>query len=242
MTMYTCPKGHQSAAGDYCDECGAPIAGSPDQPAAAETETETPAETTPPADAVTPCPQCGAQAAGRFCEVCGYDFLLAKIAPTPPVPVEKAEAEPTAPASPNGAATPGWRIVVTADAGYHARMQAQAEPDVEPIPFPAFCPERRFALPAGQALIGRRSRSRGIEPDIDLSGPPADPAVSHAHALLVATPDGGWSVVDLESANGTFVGETDDPIESNTPMPLGDGDAFYVGAWTKIVLRAPAAA
>jgi pSer/pThr/pTyr-binding forkhead associated (FHA) protein len=250
--MYTCPKGHQSAAGDYCDECGAPIAGAPDQPAAAGTETaaeteaaapaETPAAAEMTATAATPCPQCGAQAAGRFCEVCGYDFLLAKIAPAQRVPTEDAEAEPTATAPPNGAAAPGWRIVVTADADYHARMQAQAEPDVEPIALPAFCPERRFALPAGQALIGRRSRSRGIEPDIDLAGPPADPAVSHAHALLIAQPDGGWAVVDLESANGTFVGETDEPIESNTPTPLADGDAFYLGAWTKIVLHSPAAA
>jgi len=132
----------------------------------------------------------------------------------------------------------GWRLLVSADRVYHARMEEQAEPDSPPIPFPAFCPERRFELPPGQALIGRRSRSRGIEPDVDLSGPPADPAVSHAHALLIAQPDGTWAVVDLESANGTFVGDDPDPIESNVPKPLRDGDVIHLGAWTSLTMRA----
>jgi pSer/pThr/pTyr-binding forkhead associated (FHA) protein len=126
---------------------------------------------------------------------------------------------------------------VGADRDYHARMQAQSEPDAEPIPFPAFCPERRFSLSSGQALVGRRSRTRGIEPEIDLSGPPADPAVSHAHALLITQPDGTWAIVDLESANGTFVGDATDPIEPNVPTPLRDGDTVYVGAWTSLTLR-----
>jgi pSer/pThr/pTyr-binding forkhead associated (FHA) protein len=128
--------------------------------------------------------------------------------------------------------------VVGADPEYHARMQAQAEPGTEPIPFPAFYPERRFSLPRGQALIGRASRSRGIEPEIDLSAPPTDPAISHAHALLLAQADGAWAVVDLESANGTFVGTGNDPIEPNTPISVRDGDAIYLGAWTKLTLRA----
>jgi pSer/pThr/pTyr-binding forkhead associated (FHA) protein len=130
-----------------------------------------------------------------------------------------------------------WRLVVSADATYYARMQDEAEPDAEPINFPAFCPERRFALDGDQILIGRRSRSRGIEPQIDLSGPPEDPAVSHAHALLVPQPAGGWSVVDLDSANGTYVNDGSDPIRANEPVPLGDGDHVHLGAWTTLTLR-----
>ncbi len=114
-------------------------------------------------------------------------------------------------------------------------MRAAALPDAEPIAFPAFCPERRFTLPGTQVLIGRRSRSRGIEPDIDLTGPPEDAAVSHAHALLVSVPD-GWAVVDLDSANGTYVNDATDPIEANVPVPLGDGDRIHVGAWTTMTL------
>jgi pSer/pThr/pTyr-binding forkhead associated (FHA) protein len=135
------------------------------------------------------------------------------------------------------AGAPGWRLTVRSDAAYHARMDAQREPDTEAIPFPAFCPERRFALTGTQALIGRRSRSRGIEPEIDLSGPPGDPAVSHAHALLIAQPGGTWAVVDLESANGTYVNDGSDPIESNMPIALTDGDRVHVGSWTTITVQ-----
>jgi pSer/pThr/pTyr-binding forkhead associated (FHA) protein len=116
-------------------------------------------------------------------------------------------------------------------------MQAQREPDTEAIAFPAFCPERRFTLSGAQALIGRPSRSRGILPEIDLSGPPADPAVSHAHALFLAQPDGGWAIVDLESANGTYVNDSPDPIAPNTPTPITGGDRVHLGAWTTITLQ-----
>jgi pSer/pThr/pTyr-binding forkhead associated (FHA) protein len=133
--------------------------------------------------------------------------------------------------------TPGWSAAVDADAEYHARMQAQAEPGTDPIPLPPFVPPRRFPLDSTQALVGRRSRSRGIEPDIDLSGPPADPAVSHAHALLMAQPDGTWAVVDLDSANGTFINDENDPIPPNTPRPLNIGDRVHLGAFTTITLQ-----
>jgi hypothetical protein len=134
-------------------------------------------------------------------------------------------------------ATGPWRILVVADAAYYARMRDEAEPDAEPIALPAFCPERRFALDGSEVLIGRRSRSRGIEPQIDLSGPPEDPAVSHAHALLITQPSGGWAVVDLDSANGTYVNYGTDPIQANVPTPLDDGDRVYLGAWTRLTLR-----
>src|SRR5690606_7393285 len=50
------------------------------------------------------------------------------------------------------------------------------------------------------SLIGRLSRSRGIVPDLDISG---DPGVSRRHAQL--TTDGSrWFVEDLGSANGTY--------------------------------------
>ena len=88
-----------------------------------------------------------------------------------------------------------------------------------------------------QVSIGRRSRSRGIDPDIDLTGPPEDPGVSHLHALLVGQDDGSWSIVDLDSANGVSVNDEPDPLRPNTPRPLADGDRVYLGAWTRITLR-----
>jgi hypothetical protein len=138
---------------------------------------------------------------------------------------------------PSRGAVSDWRVVVTADRAYHARMASASMPDAQPIAFPAFCPERRFALGGGQVLIGRRSRSRGIEPQIDLTGPPEDAGVSHAHALLVVGQDGNWSVVDLDSANGTYVNESGDPIAANVPVPLADGDRVHVGAWTTLTVQ-----
>jgi hypothetical protein len=219
--MPTCPKGHDSVATDYCDECGTPIGGAP--PAAAPL-----ANTAPAAD---PCPDCGTPRTGRFCEVCGRDFQAAAPSPTPVAPDP-----PPADLPRRDGPAPGWRVIVAADRDYHTRMQAAAEPGAQPIQFPAFCPERRFALPDRQVLIGRRSRSRGIEPDIDLTGPPEDAAVSHAHALLITGPD-GWSVVDLDSANGTYVNDGPDPIAANVPVPVRDGDRIHVGAWTTMTLK-----
>jgi hypothetical protein len=256
--MPSCPKGHESVAADYCDECGTPI-GAPRTPAASAA---------PAAPVVTgdPCPVCATPRTGRFCEVCGHDFL-AEAAGSPaqagsagspaqagsagsPAQDGGAGSAPGATAAPRAGAAvreplpqragpaSGWRVVVVADREYHARMLAAAMPEAEPIAFPVFCPERRFVLEGGQLLIGRRSRSRGIEPDIDLTGPPEDPAVSHAHALLVASQDGGWTVVDLDSANGTYLNDGTDPIEANVPVPVKDGDRIHVGAWTTMTLQA----
>src|SRR5205807_1999647 len=66
-------------------------------------------------------------------------------------------------------AAPTWEAVVAADRDYYDRMQA------EEIPFPAVYPDRVFTLTTLRAVIGRRSASRGIKPEIDLSGAPEDP-------------------------------------------------------------------
>lgn len=253
--MATCPKGHESASTDYCDECGAPIGGTAGGAPAG-------AAATPPA-AGEPCPECASPRSGRFCEVCGHDFLAAELDPAgaatgagPAASAGPAGAAPPSTTPPSGEAGPsttapsgeagaptggvpgGWRVVVTADRAYYDRMRAAAEPGAQDVPFPAFCPERRFGLRSAQVLIGRQSRSRGIEPDIDLTGPPEDPAVSHAHAVLVTQPGGGWAVVDLGSANGTYVNDGAIPIEENVPVPVADGDRIHVGAWSTLTLRA----
>ncbi len=79
MTMHVCPKGHQSQAGDYCDECGAPIAGLRSTPSTGTPSQPLPTET----PSGQPCPECGTPQGGRFCEVCGFDFLMVKLGGTP---------------------------------------------------------------------------------------------------------------------------------------------------------------
>ncbi|ONI86742.1 phosphopeptide-binding protein [Saccharothrix sp. ALI-22-I] len=211
--MATCPAGHDSATDDYCDVCGAPMPdGSPAATSvAAPDATSTVVEET--------CAACGAVRVGRFCEECGHDSLNPVVAPPPAV---------EAPVS--------WHVTVEADRAYFDRVVAVGGPDAAAMAFPQFCPPRRFELSGRQVSIGRRSRSRGIYPGIDLLGPPEDPGVSHNHALLVASGD-GWSVVDLDSTNGTTVNEGDDPLPPNRPHPLEPGDRVHVGAWTTITLH-----
>jgi len=128
---------------------------------------------------------------------------------------------------------------VRADRAWFDEVVRRDGPDAATLRFPAFSTERRFVLDRPQLSIGRRSRSRGIEPDIDLSAHPVDPGVSALHALLVRRGDGGWDVVDLDSTNGTVVGDGTDPIAPNAPVPLADGDVVKVGAWTTITLVGP---
>jgi FHA domain len=245
--MATCPKGHTSTATDYCDECGAPIGGAAEAAASANSSTvESQASTVEPeSSAAQVCPECGAPRDGRFCEVCGHDFLATG------EPGSAAPAAVTAPAAAGSTSTAtdnaetagavpgptGWRVVASADRAYYDRMRAAGGADAEPVEFPAFCPERRFTLDGEQMLVGRRSRSRGIAPAIDLTGPPEDAGVSHTHALFVAGPS-GWSIVDLNSANGTYLNDSGDQLAANQPVALTPGDRVHVGAWTTLTVLA----
>ena len=227
-----CARGHESQTTDYCDVCGLKLA----DPAIADS---TPPEATGPgplvdgtAESATAssrtCPHCQEQTdlEGDFCENCGGD-LRPGAANTEPAPVEPAPASGSAPSPPEGE----WEVVVSADRAYFARF------DSDDLEFPEGCPERRVELAATQASIGRRSTSRGLEPEIDLAGPPEDSAASHDHAVLHRHPDGGWSVVDSGSSNGTFVNDDLEPLVPGQPVDVDDGDRIHVGAWTTIVLR-----
>ena len=123
-----------------------------------------------------------------------------------------------------------WVAEVWIDPDWYADQQA-----TEPLPsagLPAVIPLR-----VASALIGRKSSSRNIAPDIDCS---ADPGVSRRHAQL--TTDGArWFVEDLQSSNGTFVGPAsgplpDDPIAVGPKTEVGD-NRIYLGAWTRVVVR-----
>lgn len=133
--------------------------------------------------------------------------------------------------------------MVRADRTWFEEVRRRDGPDVATVEFPRYCPERWFVLAGREVEIGRRSRSRGTHPQIDLSGPPLDPGVSAQHALLVARDDGGWDLVDLDSTNGTALGDPPDPLAPHTPVPLPDGARIRLGAWTTITVehRAPPA-
>jgi hypothetical protein len=225
--MTPCTEDHSTATGEFCDVCGLRLRGA----RAGARAPSTPAER---------CPSCGAAREGRFCEVCGYDSALVPPPepPEPPAAAPDASVSPARVSPPTGSPAPAWTAVVRVDRAWFEEVRRRDGPDASALQFPAFSTERRFVLEGPQLAVGRRSRSRGVEPEIDLSAAPMDPGVSALHALFVARPDGGWDVVDLESTNGTIVGDRPDPIPPNTPVPLADGDVVKLGAWTTITLVA----
>lgn len=126
-----------------------------------------------------------------------------------------------------------WAAVVGADRDYYDRVIVEGGD----YAFPPYAPEREIPLTGTQVRIGRRSVAQGTVPEIDLSRPPADPGVSHTHAVLLARPDGTWALVDPGSTNGTSVNGAGEPIPVNVEVPLRDGDRIHLGVWTTITLR-----
>jgi serine/threonine protein kinase len=131
-----------------------------------------------------------------------------------------------------------WTAVVAADRSYYNGVWANDVPPEEIIPFPEDSPVRHFPLSGTELLIGRRSASRGIHPEIDLTLPPGGPltdtGVSREHAKLVARPDGSWAIIDLGTENGTLVNERE--IQANVPTRLRNGDRINQGMWTVITI------
>jgi hypothetical protein len=224
----TCPNGHQSESTDYCDTCGAVIAGAPSTTPAADPATAQ-MPVVPPA---ATCPNCGAprEADEAFCEVCGLDFATGQL---PVAPATDPAAAPSA--APPSTEPVEWVAVVSADHRYFESNQAES-PDAT-VTFPTDAEVREVPLTTDEALIGRRSDSKGIFPVIDLSEPPSDPGVSRKHAVLRREAGGEWVVIDQGSTNGTVVRSAVSPIKPGDAVRLHDGDHLHVGAWTRITLR-----
>jgi FHA domain len=129
-----------------------------------------------------------------------------------------------------------WTGVVASDRAYYETVITTGGPDGASIQFPAYCPERRFQLTGPEMRIGRHSVSRGLVPEIDLTGPPTDPGVSRLHAVLIAQYDGSWAILDSGSENGTLVNGSE--VTTGVPVSLHDGDQIHVGAWTVITVHA----
>src|ERR1019366_249417 len=263
--MTVCPNGHDSVSDDFCDVCGTRLAGVPVTPATSAGGLPATAGTHRSDQAVSggePCPRCGTLRSGQFCEACGFNFGNPRFTPaspsfTPAGPSSTPDGLSYPPASPD--VTPGppapsapqaappapsssfpypqitWTAVVGADRDYYEQVQAVSGPEGAAVAFPSYCAERRFALLGNQMRIGRRSMSRGLAPEIDLTGPPSDPGISRLHAVLVAASDGSWAVLDPGSANGTLVNGTEIPVGNQ--VALHDGDRINLGAWTAITVH-----
>jgi hypothetical protein len=240
-----CPNGHTSAAEDFCDTCGAKIdlENQPEPaPPAAEPEAAVASPGAPEAPDQQVCPNCSAPNTpdALFCEACGYDFTTGALprgaAPKEPIVDPDGSNGSTPVAATGGSIAPAipleWVAEVWVDPDWYAVQEAE-----EPMPSPGL--PAVVGLTSRSLLIGRVSPSRNIHPDIDCT---TDTGVSRRHAQL--TTDGQrWFVEDLGSSNGTFVGPAsgplpEDPIAVGPRTELDDDDRIYVGAWTRIVVRA----
>ena len=194
-------------------------------------------------------PPWGAEGTGTYAMQGGGDSRMGYppvvVPPRPPVvegtaPVARmgADSAGTPPTSAPPSRVMTWVAVVNADRAYYDSVWAADVPAGEIISFPDSSPERRFPLTGTELLIGRRSNSRQIYPQIDLTtapdGPRTDTGVSREHAKLVAAPDGGWSIIDLGTENGTLVNGQD--IAPGRAVSLREGDRINLGMWTGITI------
>lgn len=231
MSVYQCPKGHESIESDYCSECGAKINGG----AAVEAKS-------PPvrvATATINCPDCATpheEDSGNFCEICGYNFVTGA---SGEIPLPEGIASRIASSTPNASATPvpptsalptsvttgttgTPELLITIDRTL--RCEGSPEP-------PAFAP-LTFPLEQPSTLIGRTSDARAIYPDLALD---LDDAISHRHAVIHRQPDGTLILRDIGSTNGTFLNGIE--LAPMTDALLKDGDEITLGHWTKLIVN-----
>jgi hypothetical protein len=128
-----------------------------------------------------------------------------------------------------------WTVVVRADRPYFDSLVRAKKEQARSAQFPDSWPELDIRLAGQQVQIGRRSTSKGLKPDIDLSGPPPDVGVSRRHAVLLAEPDGTWAILDHGSANGTLLNGTE--VTPNERARLHDGDQINLGTWTALTIH-----
>ena len=256
MSTNTCPNGHVSTSSDYCDTCGAPMdpsltpdtsssTGSRSTPEASESDSGVVNADSRTRSATQPCPNCAVAnlADALFCEACGYDFTTGtmprSVTSTNPLDLDAASPRAAVPDSgpssaPSSVAPPvevEWVAEVWVDPDWYADQESD-----EPCPSPGL--PVVVPLSTQSLMIGRRSKSRNINPEIECA---SDVGVSRRQAQL--TTDGQrWWVEDLQSSNGTYVGPASGPLPTEALPPgqrreLAEDDRVYLGAWTRIVVR-----
>ncbi len=204
--MYTCLKGCASTETDYCSVCGMKMTPALPPPKAP------PVAAAPAAEL---CPDCGASRVeqAKFCELCRFNFVTRESS------------------SPSISGLLGKSASGPATATVTAIWEAEVRHETPDAPSSV---STTFPLDLADLLIGRRSDTRDIHPEIPIEG---DAAVSHRHAKLLRQADGGFMVMDLGSSNGTKQNETE--LKAGVRSPLKHGDELRVGRHTviKIVVR-----
>jgi|GEM_PF-6754505 pSer/pThr/pTyr-binding forkhead associated (FHA) protein len=116
-------------------------------------------------------------------------------------------------------------------------VTVQVDPSLVRVPDPDNpCPddrtERLYPLDADETLVGRLSRARETEAEIAI----ADSGISRRHLRFSRKADGRFTVLDLNSKNGTQLNGVDLPAEIE--VPIEPGDELVIGGWTRLAIRA----
>ncbi len=127
-----------------------------------------------------------------------------------------------------------WIVVVIVDHDWYALKGALADQACPPAS------SLDIALDGDRLLVGRTSTSREVYPEVALD---TDTGVSRRHAQFVRDGD-QLTIVDLSSTNGTYVVAADEspsdavPLVPGVPVELRSGDSVYLGAWSRLTVRA----
>lgn len=123
------------------------------------------------------------------------------------------------------------RFSITPDKAYFDAVVSEGELEY-PEPPPS---GTEIEVTAIEFHIGRTSQSRAIHPDLDIADLTGDPAVSSRHAVIRVAADGSFSVTDVGSTNGTFVGDIGSKqIKVGEVVAIDESTPVFVGAWTRL--------
>lgn len=236
-----CPRcGDISSTPEICSECGSSM--TPPVPTAISTPSPVGIPDTGSKDS---CPACGENRPSlqdRYCGTCRYDYVLKKpfgetfdpTLPPPVITVMALEQDATPP-------------VIVTSVGDKQPMHALSIPrnlmrwEAIAVADPSLCEpetgiptdvrERVFPIDFPENLVGRRTGSTSVNPEISI----ADPGISKRHARVDRASDGSLTLIDLGSTNGTKLNGT--PMEPNISCPLEDGDIILLGAYTRMTIK-----
>ena len=121
------------------------------------------------------------------------------------------------------AANKRWTVTIRVDPSLYIYPDPQ-------VPCPKDEPEKSCQIDAQETLIGRKSESRRVYPDICLT----DPGVSHRHFKLLRDPQGSLHMLDVGSANGTQLNGA--VVDAGMKKMLRNGDEVTLGCWTRIII------
>lgn len=206
---------------DYCDSCGAKLAG-----AAAEA-----AQPAPAASSDAPTGDISPGAAAQREAAAATDAMAGKAAgglesaesaaPAEPAP----SAEPAPAVEPAAGPTPAPAAVGVPPFKVKLKLTRGGRPG-----------GHEFPLEGGNNLVGRWDPETGSFPEVDLEADDPEAKISRKHALI-RLDNGKITIEDIGSLNGTYVNRQP-RLTAGTPQDLKDGDEIIIGkTFLKVIVE-----